>query len=162
MKKIPWSFRSMFGNEDSVLTKQPHYDLAVELGQFVVELSSKLNKLDVWERHLKFIEETKSIDNWSFAYAETVLRARRNPDTTIQFYCDDPILLEFAPNLFVKYGVEILSVHKHPNAPIDYLSDGTCTGNTKPENYKKAHKDEVETRNWWNNQSSKTKKEMLN
>ncbi len=150
----------MFGTEDSVLTKQPHYHLAVEIGQFVVELSSKLNKLDVWERHLKFIEETKSIDNWSFAYAETVLRARVNPDTTIQFYTDMPILLEFAPNLFVKYGVEILSVHKHPGAPIDYLSDGTCTGNTKPENYKLARKHEVETRNWW--KQTTTKKEMLN
>lgn len=151
----------MFGPEDPVLTKQPHYYLAKEIGQFVVELSSKLNKLDVWEKHLKFIEETKSVDNWSFAYAETVLRARFNPDTTIQFYCDDPILLEFAPNLFVKYGVEILSVHKHPNAPIDYLSDGTCTGNTKPDNYKKARNHEVETTKWWNKQTN-TKKEMLN
>ena len=161
MKKIPWSFRSMFGTEDSVLTKQPHYHLAIEIGQFVVELSSKLNKLDVWAKHLKFIEETKSIDNWSFAYAETVLRARQNSFKTIQFYTDMPILLEFAPNLFIKYGVEILSVHKHPNAPIDYLSDGTCTGNTKPENYKLARKYEVETTKWWNKQTN-TKKEMLN
>ncbi len=157
--KKRWNPGNMFGDMDSDLTKQPHYNLAVDIGQFVVELSSKLKKLDIWEKHLKFLEETKSVDNWSFAYAEAVLRSRQNSLKTIQFYTDMPILLEFAPNLFAKYGVEILSVHKHPNAPIDYLSDGTCTGNTKPENYKLARKHEVETRNWW---KCNNKKEMLN
>lgn len=71
MTKKRWNPGNMFGEEDSVLTKQPHYNLAVEIGQFVVELSSKLKKLDIWEKHLKFLEETKSVDNWSFAYAET-------------------------------------------------------------------------------------------
>jgi hypothetical protein len=159
MNKKRWNPSNMFGPKDPVLTNQPHYDLAVEIGQFVVELSSKLKKLDVWEKQLKFIAETNSIDNWSFAYAETVLRARQSPWKTIQFYTDMPILLEFAPNLFVKYGVEILSVHKHPNAPIDYLVDGTNTGN-KPENYKKARIHEAETTKWWKQTS--TKKEMLN